>query len=214
MIGSQGYMAWIARLRKHALNRHHVAALGRDQRGVAVLEFAFVAPVFIMMMMGIFNIGQMIYVKSLLNGAVQQAARYSGTENANTATSDNIVKSIVGRIAVGGVFTTTRTSYFDFADVNRAEKYTDTNGNGTCNNNEIYFDENSNGHWDANVGVTGNGAANDVVVMTTRVQYYPVFRIPFMPNQWQQFTISSTAVTKNQPFATQAAYSATTGTCP
>ena len=186
----------------------------RDPTGATAIEFAIVAPVFLLLMLGTANIGQMLYGKILLNGAVEQAARSSSTENGDTTAADTMVQSIVGPLLPGATFTTARYSYYDFSDVGRAEKFTDTNADGTCDNNETYIDENGNGAWDRDIGVSGQGDANDVVVYQVTVRYLPVFRVPFMPNQWSQFTLTSKSVKKNQPFAVQARYATTTRICP
>ena len=200
-----------------AARRGRLAHAGRrladDCGGNAVLEFAMVAPAFLLLILGTCNIGQMIFAKVLLNGAVEQAARSSSTENGDTTAADTMVQKIVGPIIPGATFTTSRYSYYDFTDVGRAEKFTDSNADGVCNHNETFIDENGNGSWDADVGSTGQGGADDIVVYQVTASYKPVFLVPFMPNQWRQFTLRSKSVKKNQPFATQSGYSSVTGTC-
>lgn len=188
--------------------------LAGDEQANTILEFALISPVFFMLLIGTANMGQLVYGKIVLNGAVEVAARASSLEGSDTTAADNMVRQIVGPILPGATYTITRFSYFDFADVNRAEKFTDTNGDGVCDNNETYIDENGDGQWNANIGVSGQGSADDVVVYQVKTVYTPLFKIPFMPSQWNQFTLTSQAVRKNQPFQTQNAYSTTTRTCP
>ena len=45
-----------------------------------------------------------------------------------------------------------------------------------------YVDENGNGSWDADIGKSGNGGANDVVMYTVSVEYDPLFPNPFVDN--------------------------------
>lgn len=185
----------------------------RSRRGAAAIEFAMAAPVFIMMIIGIFDLGQTAYGIAVLNGAVQKAARDSSLETANTLNADNMVKAQVKGIFPGATFQSTRTSYLDFADIGRPERWNDADNDGTCNNNESYVDENANGQWDADIGVDGNGGANDVVVYRFTVKYKPVFAIPFMPEQWAQRSLTSTAIRKNQPFANQDGSGSSAGAC-
>ena len=189
------------------------AQLAQDATGAVLIEFALVAPVFLMLIMGTFDLGQMAYGKSVLEGAVQKAARDSALETSSTLVADNTVKNIIGPILPGAQLTTTRTSYFDFVDIGRPERWNDGNNNGQCDNNETYVDENSNGDWDKDIGVTGNGGASDVIIYTVVVKYTPVFRIPFMPAKWYERTLTSTAVRKNQPFAQQTALGSNSGIC-
>ena len=49
--------------------------LRRHQRGTAILEFALIAPVFILLLMGLFDYTWQMYAKQVLQGAVSNAAR-------------------------------------------------------------------------------------------------------------------------------------------
>lgn len=188
-------------------------AFARDERGSTLLEFGLIAPTFLILLLGCANLGQMLYGKVLLNGAIEAAARSSSTENRDTTAADTMVRKIVGPILPGASYTISRFSYYDYTDVGRMEKFTDGNGNGTCDNGEPYIDENGTGGWD-NVRRSGQGGADDVVVYKVVTQYSPLFKIPLMPGQWQQITLTSQTVKKNQPFASQANYSTLTGNCP
>lgn len=186
--------------------------LAGDARGNTLLEFGLIAPTFLILLLGCANLGQMLYGKVLLNGAIEAAARSSSTETGDTTAADTMVRKIVSPVLPGASYTITRYSYYDYTDIGRMEKYTDGNGNGTCDNGETYIDENRSGAWD-NVRTSGQGGADDVVVYKVVAQYRPVFKIPLMPGQWQQITLTSQTVKKNQPFAMQANYATTTGTC-
>ena len=50
-------------------------ALRRDKRGVTVLEFAFVAPVLILILMFLFDTAYYLYARAILSGEVQAAGR-------------------------------------------------------------------------------------------------------------------------------------------
>jgi len=207
------------RVRKSAIGmRGHLAALsfrmGREEGGSAAIEFALVAPVFLTMLIGTFDMGQMVYAKSILNGAVEHAARESSIQGADTATIDTIVGDMVKHVLPGVSISSQRLSYFDFADIQRPEHWTDSDGDGTCDNGESYTDENNNGKWDSDIGVGGNGGASDVVIYTVKATYTPVFKIPFAPESWNKRTLTASTVRKNQPFAKQTNYGSGGGTCP
>lgn len=189
------------------------ARLARDEDGVTVVEFALIAPTFLLLLMGTLDIGQMVYAQSVLNGAVQSAARDASLEGGDTDAADAMVLARVEGIMPDVVLETSRTSYYDFADIDRAEQWNDADDNGTCSGGEAYTDENGNGQWDAEIGVDGNGGANDVVIYTVEATYEPLFKIPFLPEAWETRTLESTAIKKNQPFADQAEYSTTAGVC-
>ena len=184
-----------------------------DREGVTAVEFAMAGPVLIVLLLGIFDIGHMTYMTAVLHGAVQRVARNSALEAADTKTQDAYVTKAVQQVAPGSDVKTTRKSYYDFNNIDRPESWNDKNNNGTCDNSEIYTDENKNGQWDADVGKSGNGGANDVVVYTVSVTYSPLFPIPGLTNSKNQRTLTASAVKKNQPFALQNAVGSAAGSC-
>lgn len=193
--------------------RHSGDALLRNQQGAAAMEFAMIAPIFITMIMGILDFGQWAYARAELTGAVQQAARSSTMETADTTVADNMVRSFMGVIAPNVSVSSTRSNYYDFTDVGRAEKWNDTNNNGTCDNSETFVDENESGDWDPDIGRTGNGGASDVVVYSVTATYTSPFAVPFFPQSWNQRTLKTSTTLKNQPYAYQVAYGSATGVC-
>lgn len=186
--------------------------LRTDCNGSALIEFAFTAPLWILLVLGSLDLGQMAYAKSVLSGATQDAARNASLETGDTTKADAMVESQVRKIAPGATVTTSRVSYYDFADIGRAEAWNDKNHDGSCDNNETYTDENGNGQWDADIGVSGNGGADDVVMYTVTVQYNRLFKMPLTPGDATR-TITATAVRKNQPYANQDGYGHDAGTC-
>lgn len=49
----------------------------RGERGATAVEFALVAPVFLMFMLGIIDLGRLFWVKSLMEYSVGQTARFA-----------------------------------------------------------------------------------------------------------------------------------------
>lgn len=185
-----------------------------ENSGVTTIEFAFVAPAFLLALVGCLDLGQMVYAKGVLDGAVEKAARDSTLETGDTSVADAKVISAMRPIVPGAQVTSTRKSYYDFARTNKGEPLDDKNGDGACSPGEGYTDENGNGSWDEDLGRTGNGGANDVIVYTVRVQYDPVFAVPIVPLDWSRREITAIAVKRNQPFALQdGSYGSTPRVC-
>lgn len=180
--------------------------------GVTAVEFALVAPIFLMMMFGLYDLGQMVFGKIQLQGVVQDAARSSSLETANTAEADAKVLEGVRKVLPGATIESKRQSYYDFTDIARPEKWDDTNKNGTCDNGETFVDENRTGTWEPDVGRDSNGGAGDVVLYTVTVTYKRVFPVPFWGSGAER-TMVATAVKKNQPFAAQQALGSSVGKC-
>lgn len=192
---------------------NRLRALRRDAEGMTLVEFGLVAPVFFLMLFGLADVGQLLYARALLQGAVEQAARSSSLETADTSAADELVRRTVRHIAPGSTLISVRTSYYDFADIQRAERWNDRDGNGDCNGNETYTDENGNGRWDRDIGVQGNGGANDVVLYNVTVTFKRLFKVPLLPGN-TNYVINAGAIKKNQPFADQQSYGSSVGSCP
>ncbi len=187
--------------------------LPRAQRGIAATEFGLIAPVFFMLIIGLFDVGHQVYARSVFVGAVEVAARQAALETGDTELADQLVYDRIRPLLPDVELETSRKSYFDFADIDRPEDFTDTNGNNKCDNGEAYVDENGSTHWEDDIGSDGNGGAGDVVIYTVTANYTPLFKAPFMPQLWNERSFTATAVKKNQPYGNQVEYATTARTC-
>ena len=188
-----------------------LARLRRDLRGATIIEFAIVAPVMMIVLMGLGDLLYQSYIQSLLTGAIQKAARDSGIQGGaqNTAALDAKVIAMVTPIAHTATYTSTRKSYTTFSSI-KPEPFTDLNGNGVRDTGECYTDVNGNGRWDADPGVTGQGGANDVTVYTLTVTYPRIFPVATLIGLPATQTVTATTLLKNQPYASQTIPTATT----
>jgi TadE-like protein len=191
--------------------------LHADRGGATLVEFAFVAPVLILMIMGMFDIAHTQYSSSVLHGAMQKAGRDLTLENANSQQT-NIDQRVRDQLATvmpsGSTIELEKQSFFEFADVSEPEEFTDQNNDGICNQNEPYIDANDNGSWDADRGRDGIGGARDVVLFTATVTYprmLPMYGLAGMPNT---VTLEASTVLRNQPFDEQNDRVTTPGNCP
>lgn len=179
-----------------------IARFAREQRGAAVVEFAIVAPVMLLTLMGLGDLTYQIYTQSVLDGAVQKAARDSGIEGSSTATIDTAVQTVVKQVAPRATFVSTRKNYDSFSEV-APEPFTDTNRNGVRDPGECFTDENGNGTWDADPGLSGQGGASAVTLYTMSATYPRVFPVAGLFGWPSTQTISASTLLKNQPYATQ-----------
>jgi Flp pilus assembly protein TadG len=179
--------------------------LRSDERGAYLIELALLLPMFLMLIMGIFDIGVAMYAKSVLAGAVEQAARENTLEtSAGSQTAiDALVTQRVGTVAGYGTLSFSRQNYDNFSDVGSPENFTDSNGNGVRNPGECYQDVNSNSKWDADRGAAGQGGASDVVIYTVTLNYNRLFPLWKMLGEPQAADIKVTTVLRNQPYTNQ-----------
>jgi len=194
----------------------HLSPLVRDKAGVTAVEFALIAPGLLTVLLGIFELGYEIYAQTMLQGAIQQAARASTIEGAgtNVASINGIVSDAVHQIVPDAEVTFDRKSYTNFGDVGLPEDYTDSNSNGECDAGEPFEDANGNGTWDADRGVAGSvGGARDAVLLTVTVTYdrpFPLAKL--VPGMSNTLTTTAATVLRNQPYDDQRS-PATTGYC-
>ncbi|MET0180072.1 MAG: TadE/TadG family type IV pilus assembly protein, partial [Novosphingobium sp.] len=121
-----------------------LAALAGDASGVSTIEFALVAPVLLLLLFGMLELGYQSYARTVLEGAVQEAGRDSGLEVAQASQSavDALVRARVTALVPNAVLSFGRTNYGDFEDVRRPEDFTDTDRDGQHDANECFTDEN------------------------------------------------------------------------
>lgn len=190
-------------------------SLGRDSDGATLLEFAFVAPVLVLMLMGLFDFGFQVYARSVLQGAVQEAARNSTLEGGDIsiAVLDGAVRDQVHNVIPSATVTFERTNYANFSDVRQPETFTDGDGDGVCNNDEPFEDANGNGIWDQDRGRGGLGGARDAVLYEATAQFDRVFPLHQMMGWDKRVTIDASTVLRNQPFETQQVRTPVVGNC-
>lgn len=75
----------------------------RRHRGVAAVEFAFVAPIFFLMVLGIIEIGRAMMVQQVLINASRVGARMASTTGATSTAVQSAVQSYASGVAVPGV---------------------------------------------------------------------------------------------------------------
>lgn len=191
-----------------------VFRLHQDRRGVTVVEFALIAPVLLLTVMGLFDLSYTMYANSMLEGAIQKAARDSSIEGAAPATVDARVTSAVRAVVPQSNPTFSRKYYSSFSNVGRAEEFTDRGAlNGVCDNGEPFTDLNGNGNWDSDIGGSGLGGARDSVLYTVTVTYVRPFPVASMLGQSNTFTLESQTVLRNQPYGLQGTSTPTVGNC-
>lgn len=193
------------------MSRAALKRLAADTRGLTIIEFALISPTLLVLMMGTFDMGFRTYATSVLQGEVQKAARDATLETGSSAGTalNTRVRDQVSRVISNGTWTFTRKSYASFTRAGQAENFTDSNGNGMREAGECYQDENGNSNWDADVGLTGQGTSDDIVMYTASVTYPRLFPMYGLLGWTQNETISASTTLRNQPYGTQTTYTVT-----
>lgn len=163
--------------------------LRRHQRGTALIEFALTAPVFLLILMGIFDYCWQMYAQQVLQGAVAKAGRDATIETfaLDQSNLDQRVRLQVQRVFKNAEVSFNRRAYDEFSNM-KPPRAVDYDGDGVAD----CFEDG---------GKAGNGGADDVVLYTASMKFNRVLPVWRMLGQPQSTTLTSTTVLRNQPFA-------------
>lgn len=189
--------------------------LERDTSGATIVEFAVVAPIFIGIIMFIFDLGFMAYARSVLSGEINAVGRASALETATDqrrADMDARVAEKVRLIVPDGTVTFDRESFNTYGRAQtRVEPFVDGNDNDTCDAGESYLDLNGNSRFDLNGARAGGGGARDVVIYTATLRYTRFFPLAALFGMDNDVELQARTILKNQPFDQQS--QPTSGVC-
>lgn len=197
--------------------RRFFRRLRRDDRGATLIEFAMVAPVMLIVIMGLLDMTYRIYVNAVLQGAVQKAGRAATLASNNTSQVqiDTDIKNAFKQVNAGvtdASFVFTRRNFTNFTNADKMEP--STGPGGVCATGYTYVDLNNSNTYDDGAQ-NGQGGAQDAVLYTVQVTYPTPFPVSSLYGASRTPTIRATTILRNQPFATQAARNpGTTRNCP
>ncbi len=182
--------------------------LATDTRGVAVIEFALLSPVVILVILGGLQMGLAGWAKSTLENGLRDAARFAITGNDNVDTGlgrEAAIKDLIEKrmssfpLAAGGNIELVTKVYSSFEDVGRPEP--EDNGNGVCEPGEHFTDVNGNGVFDMDAARSGYGSANEVVIYTVKYPLRAVVPLVgrLLPTEGV-FNLTASATVQNEPY--------------
>ncbi|TVR78786.1 MAG: pilus assembly protein [Rhodospirillales bacterium] len=180
-----------------------IPGIRRDDRGVAAIEFAFVAPVLFLFLIGTIELTMVLFLNSALERGVLAASRYAITGSVPDGVSrQDRVLDILKENTFGLITLTednvTALIYPTFDSIGQPEPFTDLNGNGVYDEGEPFVDVNGNGVWDADMGLAGLGGPGDIVVY--RVDYDWGMLTQLLDTLVGGVTLTGSIVVRNEPF--------------
>lgn len=194
-----------------------IGNLARDTEGGTVVEFAFILIPLCMLMLGGMDVAYQSYVRSVLQGALDDVTRAASMETPTfdcpTGTTKEKIKcsieNRVNAIARNGRYELEVTNFYNFSGIGRSEKLiTDHNNNGQydpgdCWQNLDYEEEGENPEFDTNAGRDGVGGADDVVFYDMKLTMPRLFPVGSPLGLSDEYTITARAAVRNQPYARQ-----------
>lgn len=174
-----------------------------DQRGTAAIDFAFVAPVLFLFLMGTVEMSVTLFLSAALEEGVLQASRYSitGFTSGGLSRQDRVLEILktytFGLLDLKDENVTTLV-YPNFASIGKPEPFTDVNGSGGWDAGEPFMDVNGNGSWDADMGSAGLGGPGDIVVY--KVDYRWGYLTELLEPLLGDITVTGSVAVRNEPF--------------
>jgi Flp pilus assembly pilin Flp len=179
----------------------------RDERGVTAVEFAMIAPVFLLIISGIIEFAMIMFTTTVMESATNSTSRMgkTGFNPSGVTRQQAIIDSVANRTAGllnAGLITITSQVYSDFSKIGQPEPCINPinppcGGTPGVNFNDI----NGNGTWDSDMGSAGLGNQGDIVVYSVTYPWNimsPIMR-PFLGSV---FNITVRSVVRNEPFGT------------
>jgi Flp pilus assembly protein TadG len=148
--------------------RRSISRIGTDESGHAVIELAVVLPVFLMIALGVFEFGRLIYSYHLIQNGVRDGARYVAGLPYDPANTSQLASQLAAtqNIAVRGTATggTNRVSWWAPSNVGIAYGTVANTPNGACGVPRCYR----------------GGDTLVVVTVSTNVPYSPLGYLGFL----------------------------------
>jgi len=178
-----------------------------SEKGAFAVEYALLLPLFIALTFGSMEMGRILMVYSTLEGAVTESTRISITGNipAGYTTVDayikDYVKNSLNNVGIDSGVTISMKVYDSFSDIGAEEPYTDANADLTCSGGEFYTDVNNNGAWDADMGASGAGGEENIMVMEINVELpYMMYGLIEGFSNSKNINLSTSTAVRNEPY--------------
>lgn len=150
--------------------RRKLGHLVQRCEGASAIEFAFVGPVLLLLVVGSMELGMIFFASSLLQGGIREAARFgiTGAQPDGPVNREQHLVEVINEHGAGVVNVTAADIatliYPDFSSIGEPEPFVDRNGNNIYDAGEPYTDVNCNDSWDPDMGRAGLGVGGEVVL--------------------------------------------------
>ena len=181
-----------------------IRRLGRDERGMNVVEFALVLTPLLTVLLVIIDFGYRMYLEVVVEGTLNKAARRATIGGVSTDEIDAFVRSQLVSFSKNAQITIDKQSYYQFSGVGKPEKIlTDTPPLGVYNKGDCCEDSKANGVYDTDQGSTGLGGSDDIVYYSVKVDFPRLVPLGKFLGFSQSETVQAKTVLRNQPYGAQ-----------
>lgn len=180
----------------------------RERSGATATEFAILAPVLFLAVIGIIELAVLLTVQVFLEGSVREASRFGITGYAPPGvTRDEQIRNQIAHYTIGLVDMThvniIPRVYPAFNQITRPEPCFRYQSNDTCDTSDprYWVDVNGNGVWDQGNGTSGSGAAGDIVLYQVFYRHHmmtPLMQRIMGIDGW--VALEASMVVRNEPW--------------
>lgn len=180
-----------------------IRTLPADASGNAALQFALVTPALLLLIIGSFEVGILLFVSGTMESAVLAASRYGVTGFTEDGVSrEDRIREIIDDRTLGLVDMRTvainTLVYSSFDQIGQPEPFSDDNKNGVRDSTEAFTDVNGNGTWDSDMGRAGLGGPGDIVLYD--VEYRTGAMTRLFDRVIGQVVHRASVAVRNEPF--------------
>lgn len=182
-----------------------IARFSRNKDGAALIEFALIGPIFLFLLIALFETALVFLASALLEGGIREASRFGITGRTDLGARDAVIQRVIEDNSVGLLnandIEVTSEVFESFDDIGLVEEFDDANGNGLRDPGENFTDTNGNGRYDNGEGVPGVGGPQDIVLYSVTYDWQLItpFLRPLVPPDGIIVLQARTAV-RNEPF--------------
>lgn len=188
-------------------------ALAADERGAYAPELALILLPFSALLLGSFDLGYQMFIRSQLQGALNDVARTAtvetpaigtGTDPLETRIRQAIETRVDELVPDNATYTLTTSNYYQFSSLGRPERLTtDVDGDSRYDPGDCFEDDNGNNVHDATTARTGRGGADDVVAYEVNVQLPRLLPMHGLLGVPANHSLTARTTVRNQPYAQQ-----------
>ena len=186
----------------------------RNEAGATIVEFGIIIVPFAVLLMGAFDLGYKMYIRSVVEGTLAEVARRTSVENPDFNGSGSTVEEKIteeleerlNHIANNADIEVTIQNYSEFSEIGKSEKLTtDVNGNGSFDetDGDCWQDLNENGLFDTETGRYGVGGASDVIYYEVNLSKPRIFPMAGLIGASANYEISAKTLFRSQPYSVQ-----------
>lgn len=177
-----------------------------DERGLSIVEFALLAPVLLLIILGTMEFAYVSSARSALESAVIRGARQVAASDCparrSTVLRDTVNRAMSHIVSADGQMPTIESRAYNssYSDVGELEPLVDQNGDGVLDPLTEYIDVNGNGRRDA-LGESGSiGTAGQIVSYTATFKVRSL--VPYIIKTFSTLDhhpIRASTVIRNEP---------------